>query len=231
MPRVARLVVPDVSMHIVQRAHSRAPCFFEDDDYLAYLVALGTYAARFRCTVHAYCLMTNHVHLLVTPSDRSGCALLMKHLAQRHSKRINAKQDRTGSLWEGRFHSGLVASDEYAIACYRYVELNPVRAYMIDHPSQYQWSSYNANVRAELHSFVRPHPSFTALGLDEAHRAAAYRELCDTPLQEAVIDEIRRATRSGHRMGDPRKPRGRPKRSDAEKNGDCHQLEMVTVTI
>jgi putative transposase len=90
MPRTARRVVPDVSLHIVQRGHDRADCFFEEADYLAYLVALGTYAARFACTVHAYCLMTNHVHLLVTPKDAVGCALLMKHLAQRHAKRINA---------------------------------------------------------------------------------------------------------------------------------------------
>jgi len=182
------------------------------------------FSQQLGCEVVELNVQPDHVHLLVTPSDRSGCALLMKHLAQRHSKRINAKQDRTGSLWEGRFHSGLVARDDYAIACYRYVELNPVRAHMVDHPSQYRWSSYNANVRAEPHSFVRPHPSFMALGLDEAHRTAAYRGLCDAPLQQPVIDEIRRATRNGHRMGDPRKPRGRPKRSDAEKNGDCHHL-------
>ena len=230
MPRVARLVVPDVSLHVVQRGHDRADCFLEDSDYLAYLVALGTYAARFRCAIHAYCLMTNHVHLLLTPSDAKGCALLMKHLAQRHSKRINAKQRRTGTLWEGRYYSGLVASDDYAVACYRYIELNPVRAAMVEHPSKYRWSSYNANVQADLPSFVRPHPAFLALANKDEHRAAAYSALCDEPLNTDLIDEIRKATRSGHRMGVPRKPRGRPTRSAEKKNGDCHQLEMVTVT-
>jgi putative transposase len=229
MPRVARVVVPDVALHIVQRGHDRSACFFDAADYLAYLVALGTYAARFRCAVHAYCLMTNHVHLLVTPTDRAGCALLMKHLAQRHSKRINGQQGRTGSLWEGRFHSGLVATDEYAVACYRYIELNPIRARIVDHPSHYRWSSYNANLQAEVGTFVRPHAAFLALGTDEPHRVAAYRELCDAPLEQAVIDEVRRATRNGQRMGDPRKSRGR-KRSGPAANGDCHQLEMVTVT-
>jgi putative transposase len=233
MPRVARVVVPDVSLHIVQRGHDRAPCFFDEDDYVAYLVALGTYAARFGCAVHAYCLMTNHVHLLVTPSDHHGCALLMKHLAQGHSRRINSRRGRSGSLWEGRFHSGLVASDEYAIACYRYIELNPLRACMVDHPGRYRWSSYSANVGAEPDGFVQPHATFLALGLDPLHRISAYRELCDTPLAQPLIDEIRRATRSGHRMGEPCKPRGPgPKRSVAteNQNGDCHQLEMVTVT-
>lgn len=231
MPRVARVIVPHMAVHIVQRAHDRAPCFFDTADYLTYLVALGTYAARFKCAVHAYCLMTNHVHLLVTPTDHVGCALLMKHLAQRHSKRINAKQGRTGSLWEGRFHSGLVTTDEYALACYRYIELNPVRASMVDHPSVYPWSSYRANAQSTSDSFIRPHPSFLGLAINDRHRAIAYRELCDVPLEQNTVDEIRRATRAGHRMGDPHKPRGRQRRSDIPANGDCHQLEMVTVTI
>jgi putative transposase len=230
MPRTARQVIPDVSLHVVHRGHDRADVFFDDADYLSYLVALGTYAARFRCAIHAYCLMTNHVHLLLTPHDRTGCALLMKHLAQRHSKRINGKLGRTGTLWEGRYYSGLVASDEYAIACYRYVELNPVRAAMAEHPSKYRWSSYNANVLAEHDSFVALHPSFVSLGLEARSRAQAYRTLCDEPLRQEVIDEIRRATYGGGRMGQPRKRRGRPKRSMVRQNGDCHQLEMVTVT-
>ena len=230
MPRTARIVVPEVALHIVQRGHDRAACFFEDADYLAYLVALGTYAARFGCSVHAYCLMTNHVHLLATPRDAKGCALLMKHLAQRHAKRINGKNARTGTLWEGRPYSGLVANDEYAIACYRYVELNPVRAGMVEHPSRYRWSSYAANVRADLPSFITPHPAFRALGIDEPRRAAAYQALCEEPLKPQTIGEIRRATHSGHRMGEPRKPRGRPKKPAPQLKGDCHQLKMVTVT-
>ena len=221
MSRVARLVVPDVSVHIVQRAHNRAPCFLADDDYVAYLVALGTYAARFGCAVHAYCLMTNHVHLFVTPSHSTSCGLMMKHIAQRHSKRMNAKNGRTGSLWEGRFHSGLVATDEYALACYRYIELNPVRARMVQQPSQYRWSSHNANVLGTK-SLIRPHSSFLALGSDELQRIAAYRHLCEVPLHRGQLDDIRRATRGGHRVGDPRKARGRPKNQPEEK--------LVTVT-
>jgi putative transposase len=230
MPRVARLVVPDVALHIVQRGHCRAACFFDDGDYVAYLVALGTYASRFRCTVHAYCLMTNHIHLFVTPGDATGCALLMKHLAQRHSKRINARLARTGTLWEGRFYSALVTSSEYALACYRYIEHNPVRAAMVQHAADYHWSSYRANIQPEPRSLIRPHPAYLALGSDEPHRAIAYQGLCETPLQPDVVNEIRRATRSGHRVGTRRNPPGRPKRSRAEENGDCHQLKLVTVT-
>jgi putative transposase len=230
MPRTARVVVPDICLHIVQRGHDRTPVFFDEDDYATYLVALGTYAARFGCAVHAYCLMTNHVHLLLTPSDQVGCGLLMKHLAQRHAKRINARRARSGSLWESRFHSGLVATDDYAIACYRYIELNPMRACMVEHPSDYPWSSYNANAGVAPQTFLTPHASFLGLALEEALRTTAYRDLCETSLAQPVVDEIRRATRNGHRMGDPRKPRGRRKRSGPAQNGDCHQLEMVTVT-
>jgi putative transposase len=174
--------------------------------------------------------MTNHVHLLVTPRDATGCALLMKHLAQRHSKRINAKLGRTGTLWEGRYYSGLVASDDYAVACYRYIELNPVRAAMVEHLSNYRWSSYSANVLTERHSYVTPHPSFLALATEEQSRTAAYKALCDQPLKQEIIEEIRRATYGGHRMGELPKRRGRPKRSVGRENGNCHQLEIVTVT-
>jgi putative transposase len=230
MPRSARLIVPEVSLHVVHRGHDRAGIFVSDDDYASYLVALATYAARFRCTVHAYCLMTNHVHVLMTPHDGTGCALLMKHLAQRHSKRINGKLGRTGTLWEGRYYSGLVKNDGYAVACYRYIELNPVRAAMVQHPRTYRWSSYRANALRDRQSFVRAHPSFLALAIEDEARAATYQTLCDEPLKQEVIDEIRRATYGGHGMGEPRKRRGRPNRSAAAENGDCHQLEMVTVT-
>jgi putative transposase len=230
MPRSARVVIPDVSLHVVQRGHDRADCFFDEADYLSYLVALGTYAARFACSIHAYCLMTNHVHLLLTPRDTSGCANLMKHLAQRHSKRINAKRGRTGTLWEGRYYSGLVATDEYAVACYRYIELNPVRAAMVANPATYRWSSYGANMLTDRQSLVRAHPSFIALGAEDKARVAAYKSLCDEPLKQEMVDEIRRATYGGGRMGEPRKPRGRRKQVQGRANGDSHQLEMVTVT-
>ena len=117
---------------------------------------LRTYAAEFDCKLHAYCLMTNHVHLLLTPREPTGCAQLMKHVAQRYSKRLNTRHGRTGTLWEGRFHSGLVASERYALACYRYIELNPVRAGLVNHPAEYRWSSYAANSSAGLNDFLSP---------------------------------------------------------------------------
>jgi putative transposase len=217
MPRIARLIVPDVAVHIVQRGHDRADCFFEEADYHAYMDALRIYAAKFACNVHAYCLMTNHVHLLVTPCEASGCAQLMKHVAQRYSKRFNARHGRRGTLWEGRFYSALVPRERYALACYRYIDLNPVRAGMVQHPAQYRWSSYRANAQARPDELVTPHPAYVALAGGGDERAAKYAALCSTSLDQDVLEDIRKATRGGRTMGVPRRPRGRPK--------------MVTVTI
>ena len=225
MSRTARVVIPDVSLHIVHRGHDRVDCFFDEADYLAYLDALRGYAPRFACSVHAYCLMTNHVHLLVTPHAPDACAQLMKHLAQRHSHRINAKRERTGTLWEGRFYSALVPTETYALNCYRYIEGNPVKPAMVAHPAQYRWSSYHANIGAARDDSLTPHPAYLALGSDAAHQATAYAELSKTPLEAAELDEIRKATRNGYAIGTKRPPRGRPK-VVAPENGDCHQFDF-----
>jgi putative transposase len=212
------LVIPDVAVHIVQRGHDRGDCFFHEADYRAYLAAVREYAAEFRCAVHAYCLMTNHVQLLLTPGDPTGCAQLMKHVAQRHSKRMNALHGRTGTLWEGRFYSGLVPTEHYALACYRYIDLNPVNGGLVSHASEYRWSSCGANACARLDSLLNPHPAYVTLAADPAARAALYAELCGSPLAQSDLDEIRKATRSGQSMGAARRRRGRPQK-------------MVTVTI
>ena len=216
MPRTARLIVPDVAVHVVQRGHDRADCFFQEADYHAYLDALREYAMKFDCRVHAYCLMTNHVHLLLTPAEPTSCAQLIKHVAQRYSKRLNARRGRTGTLWEGRFHSGVVATEHYALACYRYIDLNPVRAGLAKHPAEYRWSSYRANSYSRLDDFMSPHAAYFALAESTVERAARYVALCTMSLEQNVLDDIRKATRGGYSMGAPRRGRGR-------------QAKMVTV--
>jgi putative transposase len=145
----------------------------------------------------------------------------MKHVAQRYSKRMNARHGWTGTLWEGRFHSGVVTTEHYALACYRYIDLNPVRAGLVPHPSEYRWSSYRANTHVRLDDLVSPHAAYLALAASVPQRAAAYATLCDSSLELKVLDEIRKATRGGHSMGAARRPRGRP-----SKNGDCHHLRV-----
>src|SRR4051812_34270764 len=174
MPRMARMVIPGLSVHIVQRGHDRAACFYKDSDYRAYLGYLGEFADKFGCAVHAYCLMTNHVHLLVTPQTADSCALMMKNVGQRHVQRINSWLERTGTLWEGRFYSCPVGSERYLLACQRYIELNPQRAGMVERPSQYAWSSYEQNARGDPRGLLTAHAVYLALADDPESRGAAY---------------------------------------------------------
>jgi putative transposase len=219
MPRTARVVIPEMSLHVVQRGHDQQDCFFNEGDYVAYLDYLREFAARFQCPVHAYCLMTNHVHLFMTPHAANACSQVMKFTGQYYVNRINRRLERSGTLWEGRFYSGLVPSERYALTCYRYIELNPVEARMVRHPADYPWSSYAANASPADAGFLTRHPAYETLGIDQVTRAAAYAALFDLPLEPKLVDDIRKATRGGYVAGAPRK-RGRPPRSEeSEKQG------------
>jgi len=201
MPRTARLVVPGIALHVTQRGHNRAPCFFKSADYALYLRLLARLAREHACAVHAYCLMTNHVHLLLTPQAADGCAKLMKRLAQCYTQHVNKALSRSGSVWEGRFHSCLVPTERYALACYRYVELNPVKAGLAAHPGDYRWSSYRANAEGSPNPLVVPHPSFPGM--------KAYRGLFDAALDPQVVDDLRKATKGGFAAGSVRRRSGR----------------------
>jgi putative transposase len=155
-------------------------------------------AAEQQCAVHAYCLMTNHVHLLVTPHAADACTALMRDLGQRYVQYFNRRYERSGTLWEGRFRSCVAESAAYVLACYRYIELNPVRAGMVSHPAAYPWSSYAINSGARSDPTVVEHPEFTALGRDRLARHAAYRSLVDETLHPSLVDAIRSATNSGN---------------------------------
>ena len=135
MPRRARLAIAGIPWHIIQRGNNRCACFYHEEDYDLYLKQLATQAHKFGCLVHAYCLMTNHVHLLITPPEKDSASLLMKNLGQRYVQFINKTYQRSGTLWEGRFKSCLAQEEQYVLACYRYIELNPVRANMVSHLS------------------------------------------------------------------------------------------------
>ena len=147
MPRQARFVLPHFPHHIIQRGHNRQAVFNRDDDYGYYLDTLKEWKARLGCKVYAYCLMTNHVHLVIDPgANPEHLGLLMKRLAGRQTRYVNVMEKRSGSLWEGRYKSSLVQADAYLQACCRYVELNPVRAGLVDDPAKYRWSSCAAKV-------------------------------------------------------------------------------------
>lgn len=204
MPRRARLILPDVPLHIIQRGNNRQPCFFADGDYSVYLDWLGEHASKTGCRVHSYVLMTNHVHLLISADQVEAPGLLMKALGQRYVQYVNRTYRRSGTLWEGRFRSCLIQAEIYLLGCQRYIELNPVRAGMVVHPAEYRWSSYRANAQNEVDALVKPHPLYEALGLDAASRQVAYRELFRQEPETALVDKIRRATNGNFVLGNER---------------------------
>jgi putative transposase len=188
----------------MQRGNNRVACFFAEQDYRFYLYHLEELAQRFECGVHAYVLMTNHVHLLITPSEDDSASLLMKHLGQRYVQHINRVYRRSGTLWEGRFKSSLVQRQGYLLKCQRYIELNPVRAGMAAHPRDYPWSSYRANGDLRASVLVTPHDGYVALGETPEQRAAAYRRLFQFDLDEEDLNEIRSAAKGGFALGNQR---------------------------
>jgi len=196
LPRQARQAAADIPWHIIQRGHDRHACFFADGDYQFYLHHLKEQASQHGCSVHAYVLMTNHVHMLVTPDTREGVSLMIKNLSQRYVQYINRAYERSGTLWEGRFRSCLTLSDSYALACYRYIELNPVRANMVELPIDYRWSSYSANAEGRANSLVTPHSVYLALGTDNLARRRRYRALVRSGLNEDTLSKIRYAINS-----------------------------------
>ena len=193
MARHARFVVPDVALHIIQRGVDRRECFIGDSDRLVYLSNLRQLLAHKHCALHAYCLMTNHVHLLLTPPDAQSCSALMRDLGQRYVAYFNRRYDRTGTLWEGRFRSCLVDSAPYVLACYRYIERNPVRAGIVTTPAAYAWSSYGSNVGIAHDPSLVPHAEYLALGARDA-----YRRFCNETDDARFVEAIRDATNAGY---------------------------------
>jgi len=204
MPRRSRLVVPEMPLHIIQRGNNRQACFYCDDDYLFYLECLRVYSRKTNCLIHGYVLMTNHVHLLLTPKYKQSAGQLMKRLGQRYVQYVNRTYQRSGTLWEGRFRSCIAQEDNYLLHCLQYIELNPVRANMVFQPADYRWSSYRTNAQGEENNLVKPHFIYEKLGLTEATRQASYRDLFRYSLETGLVDEIRKATNGNFVLGNDR---------------------------
>jgi putative transposase len=228
MPRRRRVHIDGLPLHIVQRGHNREPCFFAKADFLAYLGWLDDALHDTDCALHAYVLMTNHVHLLLTPACAALVPKLLIALGRRYVQYVNKTYRRTGTLWDSRYKSSLVDADGYLLACMRYIELNPVRAAMVHDPASYRWSSYRANGRGHRDGLLTPHPLYLQLGSTDADRRVAYRSLfCVQPGGHA-IDDVRLALNRDQPLGSERfhvrvehmlgrrcfaRPRGRPRRA------------------
>lgn len=195
MPRRARIIVPGIPVHAIQRGNNRSACFVEDEDRNFFLHHLERLAEEEGCDVHAYCLMTNHVHLLLTPAREESCAKLFRRLGLLHTQYTNRKYGRSGTLWEGRFRSCLVQSDFYLLTCYRYIELNPVRAGIVSDPAAYPWSSHRVNAEGDPSGLIEPHAEYLRLGRSQ------YRSLFAGQIEPALVREIRSTTNSGYALG------------------------------
>ncbi|WP_229217669.1 transposase [Massilia forsythiae] len=201
MARRPRLLLPAVPLHIIQRGNNRNPCFAEEADYLVYLSLLQQYAAAAACQIHAYVLMTNHVHLLLSSGSANGPSVLMRRLGQHYVQYFNRRYQRTGTLWEGRFRSSLVDHERYLLVCQRYIELNPVRARMVSEPGQYRWSSFRANALGEDDPLITPHIVYEGLGRHDAERRCTYRCLFEETLSDHMLEQIRYAGNSNSPLG------------------------------
>ncbi len=204
MARLPRLYVSGCAQHIIQRGNNRQACFFDDTDYVVYLDKLKEASEKYGVAIHAFVLMTNHVHLLATPSDATGLSRTLQYLGRYYVRYINTTYQRTGTLWEGRFKSTLVDSENYLLTVSRYIELNPVRAGMVTHPSEYPWSSYRGNALGKKISLLTTHGTYRQLGKTAEERQAAYRALFRGRMAERTLEEIRDATNKGWVLGEGR---------------------------
>ena len=201
MPRKPRFYLPGVPVHIVQRGHSREPVFFEVDDYLAYLSWLQEAALRYGCAIHAYVLMTNHIHILATPDSKNSISLMMQYVGRHYVPYINFTYGSSGTIWEGRYKASMIHDEEYLLTCMRYIELNPVRADMVKSPGAYRWSSYRVNARGLESQLIRPHPLYLALGRTRQRRLDAYTALFKVRLDDNILTGIRSAWQTGTPLG------------------------------
>lgn len=230
MARLPRYFVRGQPQHIIQRGNNREPVFAAGADYQFYLACLHDAATRHELSIHAYVLMTNHVHLLASPKTKESIPKTLQSVGRRYVQYFNYTYDRTGTLWEGRYKATVIDSEQYLLTCMRYIELNPVRAGMVRHPRDYLWSSYAANACGKADKLLTPHKLYRQLDREAEARQLAYRQLFRAAVGRADLAAIRTSTNKGWVLGNERfrekierltgrrttpKPRGRPKKEKA----------------
>jgi putative transposase len=231
MPRLPRYVLPGVPQHIIQRGNNRQAIFACEEDYRVYLDWLKRAAEQYGLRIHAYVLMTNHVHLLATPGAEDSIGKTLQSLGRRYVQYFNHRYARTGTLWESRYRATVIDSDSYLLACSRYIELNPVRAAMVREPGEYPWSSYRCNAMGQKDGLVSEHDLYRGLGRVAEQRQEAYRALFQDAVARELLTAIRDATNKGWALGNERfrvqveamtarraapLPRGRPRKIDPD---------------
>ncbi len=204
MPRRPRVFLPGHPVHVIQRGNNRGQVFFDAGGAKQYLDWLGEASTAHGVAVHAYVLMTNHVHLLVSPETAHSLPRAMKHVNWRYSRYVNDAQERTGSFWEGRYRASLIEADDYYFACSRYIELNPVRAGLAKTPGAYRWSSYKANAEGKADALISHHQLYETLAPSPEDRPKAYASLFEGALPDTALGAIRDAVNGGWPLGPER---------------------------
>jgi putative transposase len=227
MARLPRYFVKGQPQHIIQRGNNRELIFVHDDDYLFYLECLQDAIKKNKLRIHSYVLMTNHAHILASPEVETSISKTLQSVGRRYVQYFNYTYKRTGTLWEGRYKATVIDSDQYLLTCMRYIELNPVRAEMVKQPNEYPWSSYAANAEGNNNKLIKSHEIFRQLGVNEAERQSAYRQLFRLTIGKSDLVALREATNKGWVLGNDRfreeierlsgrrsvaKARGRPKK-------------------
>jgi putative transposase len=201
MPRQPRYFIPNMPQHVIQRGVNRQAVFFSAQDYALYLDTLRAAASRYDCSIHAFVLMTNHTHLLITPGSGRSIPLLMQAMGRGYVQTLNRQYNRTGTLWQGRYKASLVQDDAYLLTCYRYIELNPVRAGMVRHPGDYPHSSYRHNANGKSDSLLTAHPVYQSLAVTWERRLAVYRALFAIQIEPKLLELVRSTTNACQVLG------------------------------
>ena len=204
MVRLLRITPTDIPVHLIQRGNNRQACFISDEDHGAYVGWLKEYSHKYKVEIHAWVMMTNHVHLLCTPRQEGGVSKMMQSLGRRYVQYFNVEYRRSGTLWEGRFKSCLIQEERYLLEVYRYIELNPVRAEMVTDPGEYRWSSYQINGLGKTSDLCTPHHEYLCLGKDVLERRQNYREFLSHQFDGELLKEIRDNINKGMAVGNDR---------------------------
>lgn len=232
--RRPRLDLPGIPQHLTHRGVNRAAVFLDEDDYDAYLHVLDRCARDQDVHIHSYVLMSNHVHLLVSTLVAGAVSRMMQAIGRRYVRTLNTKYARTGTLWEGRYKSCLVDIDRYLLTCLRYIELNPLRAAMVERPEDYRWSSVHHHLNLGFDDRITVHPGYLALGRDPLERAGAYRKILADGINDIDLAVLRKHLQQERALGSPRfqamvektlnrpatvRSVGRPRKKPVDSNG------------
>lgn len=201
MARLPRFFVPGVPLHVIQRGNDRQPIFHDSDDLACFRDLLRDASRRGAVALHAYVLMTNHVHLLMTPTDPDGVPRTMQAIGRSYVQRFNRRCQRTGTLWEGRYKAAIVDDERYLITCMRYIELNPVRAGLVALPAAHAWSSHAHNAGLDVRPGITPHEVFLRLGRTPEERGRAWSDFVSQGICDDELQRIRKNLRQNRPYG------------------------------